>query len=130
VRAVSKHELFATADFVSIHQRLSERTVGLVGREELAAMRSDAYLINTSRAPIVDQDALVDALRDGGIAGAALDVFDEEPLPADHPLRSAPRLLMTPHIGYVTRETYSVFYPQMVEAIEAFLAGTPIRELR
>jgi phosphoglycerate dehydrogenase-like enzyme len=126
VRAVSKKELFGGSDFVSIHLRLGPRTVGLVGAAELALMKPDAYLINTSRAAIVDEDAIVAALDDGRIAGAALDVFSEEPLPALHRLRSTPRLLTTPHIGYVTRETYGVFYSGMVEAILAFLAGEPV----
>lgn len=127
VRAVSKDELLAGSDFLSIHLRLGPRTVGLVGATELDLMKPDAYLINTSRAAIVDEDALVAALEEGRIAGAALDVFAREPLPARHRLRSTPRLLTTPHIGYVTRETYQVFYTGMVEAIVAFLAGDPVR---
>jgi phosphoglycerate dehydrogenase-like enzyme len=123
VRAVSKEELFAGSDFVSIHLRLGPRTIGLVGRAELGLMKPDAYLVNTSRAAIVDEDSLVSALEDGRIAGAALDVFAEEPLPASHRLRSTPRLLTTPHIGYVTRETYQVFFAGMVDAIVAFLEG-------
>jgi len=126
VRAVSKEELFARSDFVSVHLRLGPRTVGLVGAAELALMKPDAYLVNTSRAAIVDEDALVAALEEGRIAGAALDVFAREPLPATHRLRSTPRLLTTPHIGYVTRETYQVFFAGMVEAILAFLEGEPV----
>ncbi len=126
-RLVSKAELLQTADFITIHLRLSERTRGLIGASELALMKQDAYLVNTSRGPIVDEDALAGALEAGDIGGAALDVFDREPLPSDHPLRTAPRLLVTPHIGYVTRETYRVFYGETVEAIAAFLRGSPVR---
>ena len=125
VRRVTRDELFAGADFVTIHSRLSPRTEGLVGARELALMRPDAYLINTSRGPIVDEGALIWALERGQIAGAALDVYDQEPLPADHPLRRTPNLLLTPHIGYVTRETYRVFYRETVELVQAWLAGRP-----
>jgi phosphoglycerate dehydrogenase-like enzyme len=125
VQRVAKEDLFARADFVSVHVQLSPRTVGLIGAAELALMRPDAYLINTSRGPIVDNDALVGALEAGRIAGAALDVYEHEPLPADDRLRRVPNLLLTPHIGYVTRETYEVFYPSMVAGIAAFLAGRP-----
>jgi phosphoglycerate dehydrogenase-like enzyme len=124
---VSKDELLARADFTSIHLRLSDRTRGLIGAAELARMRPTASLINTSRAPIVDTHALVAALLAGTLRSAALDVYDIEPLPADSPLRGVPNLLLTPHVGYVTRETYEIFYPQMVEAIAAFLAGKPVR---
>ncbi len=126
-RRVSKDELLRTADFITIHLRLAERTRGLIGAAELALMKHDAYLINTSRGPIVDEDALLTVLESGDIAGAALDVFDREPLPPDHRLRRAPRLLVTPHVGYVTRETYEVFYGETVEAIAAFLRGSPVR---
>lgn len=129
VRLVSKSELFGTADFISIHLRLSDRTRGLVGASELAAMKSDAYLVNTSRGEIVDEHALLAAVRDGAIAGAALDVFGTEPLPADHALRREPKILATPHIGYVTRETYEVFYADAVECISAWIAGEPVRVL-
>lgn len=129
VRLVRFDELLASADFVSIHVRLSDRTRGLIGTEQLALMRPDAYLVNTSRGPIVDTDALITAVRDGAIAGAALDVHDTEPLPADHPVRSEPRILVTPHIGYVTRQTYEIFYGQAVEDIVAWRSGTPIRVL-
>jgi phosphoglycerate dehydrogenase-like enzyme len=123
---VTKDELLRRADVVSIHTRLSDRTRGLIGARELGLMKPSAYLINTSRAPIVEEAALIAALNEGRIAGAALDVYDREPLPADHPLRSAPRLLLTPHLGYVTEETYRVFYAGMVEAIESWLAGEPV----
>ena len=125
VRRVARDELFAGADFVTIHTRLSPRTERLVGAGELALMQPDAYLINTSRGPVVDEGALIRALERGQIAGAALDVYDQEPLPADHPLRRTPNLLLTPHIGYVTRETYRVFYRETVELVEAWLAGRP-----
>ncbi len=129
VRRASKQELLQGADFITIHQRLSPRTRGLIGAAELALMKRDACLINTSRGPIIDQAALIAALDEDRIGGAALDVFDEEPLPADHPLKAARNLLLTPHLGYVTRETYKVFYEETVEAVEAFLAGTPVREI-
>ena len=124
---VSKEELLRRSDFVTIHLKLGGRSRGLIGAAELALMRPDAFLVNTSRAPIVDTAALVAALTERRIAGAALDVFDEEPLPPDDPLRRVERLLLTPHIGYVTRQTYEVFYGETLEAILAFLAGTPIR---
>jgi phosphoglycerate dehydrogenase-like enzyme len=129
VSPVSKDELLRRADFVTIHLRLSDRTVGLIGRDELALMRPDAYLVNTSRGPIVDETALLEAVRSKVIAGAALDVFDQEPLPPDHPFRTEPRILATPHIGYVTRESYQVFYEGVVESIEAWRDGEPIRLL-
>ncbi|MGF1431020.1 D-2-hydroxyacid dehydrogenase family protein [Kitasatospora sp. LaBMicrA B282] len=127
--AGSKEELLAAADFVSIHLKLGERSRGLLGAAELALLKPTAYLVNTSRAAIVDQDALLAALHEGAIAGAGLDVFDLEPLPADHPLRSAPRLLATPHLGYVTHDNYRTYYGQAVEDIQAFLAGAPVRRL-
>ncbi|MFF8591994.1 D-2-hydroxyacid dehydrogenase family protein [Streptomyces sp. NPDC015220] len=127
--APSKEDLLSTADFVSVHLALSDRTRGLLGAPELALLKPTAYLINTSRAAIVDQDALLAALREGRIAGAGIDVFDTEPLPADHPMRTAPRLLATPHLGYVSRANYERYYGQAVAAIEAYLAGTPIRLL-
>lgn len=128
-RRVTKDELFRESDFISIHYKLGERSRGLVGREELALMKPTAYLVNTSRAPIVDTGALIEALTEGRIAGAGIDVYDEEPLPADHPLRSCPRTLLTPHIGYVTEGTYRAFYGEIVEDIEAWLKGEPIRVL-
>jgi phosphoglycerate dehydrogenase-like enzyme len=121
VALLSRDNLFRSSDFVSVHLRLSERTTGLVGAGLLGMMRSDAYLINTSRGPIVDEDALVRALTAGTIAGAAVDVYEDEPLPPDHRLRTTPRLLAAPHIGYVTRETYEIFYGEMVEAIAVYL---------
>lgn len=128
-RCVDKDGLFREADVVSIHTLLSKRTRGLVGAAELRLMKPSALLINTSRGPIVDTSALLAALRGGAIAGYGGDVYDVEPLPADHPLRTEPRALLTPHIGYVTEETYKVFYGQMVACIEAWAAGSPINVL-
>jgi phosphoglycerate dehydrogenase-like enzyme len=124
---LTKEELLRRADVVTIHVRLSERTTGLIGADELALMKRTAYLINTSRGPIVDEDALLAALRDGQIAGAGLDTYDIEPLPADHPLRSAPNTVLTPHVGYVTDASYARFYEDAVEDIAAWLRGEPIR---
>lgn len=127
--AASKEELLASSDFVSVHLALGDRTRGLIGPAELALLKPTAYLVNTSRAAIVVQDALLAALHGGRIAGAGVDVFDIEPLPADHPMRSAPRLLATPHLGYVSRANYETYYGAAVEDIQAFLAGTPVRRL-
>lgn len=128
-RATSKAELLESSDFVSIHLVLSGRTRGLIGDPELRRMQPTAFLINTSRAAIVDQVALEQALRENWIAGAGLDVFDVEPLPADHALRTLPNMLATPHLGYVTQGNYRTYYQEAVEDIAAFLAGTPIRRL-
>ncbi|MEV6438183.1 D-2-hydroxyacid dehydrogenase family protein [Streptomyces anulatus] len=127
--AASKEDLLASSDFVSVHLALGDRTRGLIGAAELALMRPTAYLVNTSRAAIVDTDALLAALRAGALAGAATDVFDIEPLPAGHPVRTAPRLLATPHLGYVSRANYETYYGQAVENIRAFLDGQPVRRL-
>lgn len=124
---VSKEELLRSSDILTIHTILSRRTRGLIGADELAMMKRSAYLVNTSRGPIVDEEALIAALRSGAIAGAGLDVFDVEPLPLDHPLRSLPNTVLTPHMGYVTSETYRIFYGDAVEDIRAFLAGAPVR---
>jgi phosphoglycerate dehydrogenase-like enzyme len=129
VTLVSKEELLSNADLVTIHLVLSDRTRGLIGAQELALMKPTAYLVNTSRGPIVDETALVAALQKGTVAGAALDVFAEEPLPLDHPLRRLENTVITPHIGYVTRETYQVFFAHAVEDIRAFLNGEPTRVL-
>jgi phosphoglycerate dehydrogenase-like enzyme len=129
VEAVDKQTLLRSADVVTIHLRLSERSRGLIGAADLALLKPTAYLVNTSRGPIVDEAALIDALHAGRIAGAGLDVFDVEPLPAGHPLRTAPRTLLTPHIGYVTAGSYHAFYSGAVEAILAYLDGHPIRLL-
>ncbi|MBV1696613.1 MAG: D-2-hydroxyacid dehydrogenase family protein [Hyphomicrobiales bacterium] len=126
---VDKDGLFSASDVLSIHTKLSRRTTGIVGAREIALMKPDAILINTSRGPIVDTATLIAALERGHLAGAGIDVYDEEPLPADHPLRSAPRTMLTPHIGYVTEETYRIFYGGTVTAIEAWLAGRPVMVL-
>nr|WP_077099596.1 D-2-hydroxyacid dehydrogenase family protein [Mycobacterium terramassiliense] len=126
-RRVEKEVLFSESDVVSIHLVLSERTRGLVGRPELALMKPHAYLINTSRGPIVDEAALIDALRTGRIAGAGLDVYDTEPPPPDHPLRALANVTLSPHLGYVTREMLGAFYEDTVEAVVAWLDGAPIR---
>jgi phosphoglycerate dehydrogenase-like enzyme len=126
-RLVPMDELLATADVVSIHLVLSDRTRGLVGAAELATMKPTAFLVNTSRGPIVDHDALVDALRAGTIAGAGLDVYDVEPLPVDDPLRTLPNTVLTPHTGYVVSQVYEIFFGEIVEDIAAWLAGQPIR---
>ncbi|HWM36384.1 MAG TPA: D-2-hydroxyacid dehydrogenase family protein [Streptomyces sp.] len=126
---VSKQALFSESDVVTVHYKLSDRSTGLIGREELSWMKPTAYLVNTSRGPLIDTGALIDALNEGRIAGAGLDVYDMEPLPADSLLRTAPRTVLTPHIGYVTEETYRVFYGQAAEDIAAWLAGAPLRTL-
>jgi phosphoglycerate dehydrogenase-like enzyme len=124
---VEKADLFRLADVLTIHLLLSDRTRGIVGRDELALMKPTAFLVNTARAAIVDEQALIDALIKGKIAGAGLDVFGQEPLPANAPILRAPNTVLTPHLGYVTRETYDVYFPQALEDIEAWLAGKPIR---
>lgn len=129
VELVSKEDLLRRSDFITIHQRLSDRTRGLIGEPELALMKSDAAIVNTSRGPIIDTNALVAALEKGIIGGAALDVFDEEPMAAEQPIKQAPNLLLTPHLGYVTRETYEVFYTGTVEILDAFLDGRTIGEI-
>jgi phosphoglycerate dehydrogenase-like enzyme len=130
VRAVSREQLFAESDVLSIHVLLSKRTRGLVGAAELRSMKPSAVLINTSRGPVVDENALIDALREGGIRAAALDVYDTEPLPADHQLRSLPNALLTGHVAYVSRDLYEVFYQDAVEDIAAFRAGSSIRLMK
>jgi phosphoglycerate dehydrogenase-like enzyme len=125
----SKRDLLQQSDVVSIHLVLSARTRGLLAADDLRRMKPTAYLVNTSRASIVDGDALVRALREGWIAGAGLDVFEGEPPAADDPLRSLPNVLATPHLGYVSRENYRTYYGEAVEDIAAFLKGTPIRML-
>ena len=127
--AAGLDELLATSDFVSVHLVLGDRSRGLLGASELTLMKPTAYLVNTSRAAIVDQDALLAVLREGGIAGAGLDVFDQEPLPADHPMRTAPRLLATPHLGYVSEGNYRTYFTHAVEDIQTYLAGAPVRRL-
>jgi phosphoglycerate dehydrogenase-like enzyme len=128
--APSKLELLRTSDFVSIHLRLGERSRGLIGAQELAAMKPTAYLVNTSRAGIIDQDDLREALRHNVIAGAGLDVFEDEPVPLEDELRRLPNVLATPHLGYVTRRNYDeAYFPHVIEDIRAFLDGTPVRQL-
>lgn len=129
VSQVAKDELFACSDVVSIHYKLSERSRGLVGAADLALMKPTAVLVNTSRSGLIDMVALVDALRTGRLGGAGLDVYDEEPLAADDPLRSCPRTVLTPHLGYVTSGTYEIFFAQALENIAAWRAGAPIRQL-
>ena len=124
---VDKESLFQCSDVVTIHLVLSSRTRGIIGARELALMKRSAFLINTARGPIVDEGAVINALRRGVIAGAGLDVFDEEPLPTDHPLRQLENAVLTPHLGYVTTENYRLAYGQAVEDIRAFLAGSPVR---
>jgi phosphoglycerate dehydrogenase-like enzyme len=126
-RRVEKDDLFRRADVLSIHVQLSDRTRGLVTARELALMKSEAYLINTSRGPIVVESDLIAALRSGGIAGAGIDVFDVEPPPVDHPFRTMDNVTVTPHLGYVTYETLRAFYTDTVEAVVAFSDGKPIR---
>jgi phosphoglycerate dehydrogenase-like enzyme len=126
-RRVEKSDLFRLADIVSIHVRLSERTRGLVTGRELALMKPGSYLINTSRGPIVVEEDLIEALKSGRIAGAGLDVFDEEPPGSDHPFRNMDNVTLTPHLGYVTRETLKAFYVDTLEAVAAFVDGKPIR---
>ncbi|MDN6666330.1 MAG: D-2-hydroxyacid dehydrogenase family protein [Brevibacterium sp.] len=129
VRAVTKSELFATSDVLTVHYQLSDRSRGLVSAEDLARMKPSSILVNTSRAGLLDTDALLLALREGRIRGAGIDVYDSEPLPVDHPLRSAPRTVLTPHLGYVTENTYRIFFTQAVEDIAAWRAGETIRRL-
>lgn len=125
-----KATLFREADVVSIHLVLGERTRGLVGAAELALMKPSAFLVNTSRGPIVDEAALIAALRERRIAGAGLDVYDVEPLPPEHPLRGLDNVVLSPHLGFVTEGTYRTFYQDMVECIAAWRAGAPVRLLR
>jgi len=127
VRRVEKDELLSQADVVSIHLVLSDRTRGLIGERELGRMKPSAYLVNTSRGPIVDEAALIEALKSKRIAGAGIDVYDVEPPPPDHPLRSLPNVTLSPHLGYVTRETLHAFYSDTIEAVAAWLDGAPVR---
>lgn len=129
VTYVSKQELFEQADVLSVHLVLSERSRGLVDAQALGWMKPTALLVNTARGPIVDEAALIKALQKQHIAGAALDVFDEEPLPALHPFRTLDNVLATPHVGYVSRQNYAQFFAQMIDDIQAWAAGEPIRLL-
>src|SRR5690606_9702268 len=129
VELASKDELLSNSDYVTIHMVLSDRTRGLIGERELSLMKSTAYLVNTSRGPIVEEAALIQALEKHRISGAALDVFDHEPLPPGHPLLGLDNVVLTPHLGFVTREAYKLYYGECVEDIGAYLNGTPIRRL-
>lgn len=129
VRKVDFESLFKTSDVISIHQILSDRTRGLVGASELAMMKPSAYLVNTSRGPIVDENALLGALKSGIIAGAGLDVYDEEPLPKNHPLRSIDTAILTGHTGFVIKELYELVYGEAVENVSAWKSGAPVRLL-
>jgi phosphoglycerate dehydrogenase-like enzyme len=124
---VSKDDLFKNSDFLSIHVQLGERNRGLVTARELGLMKKTAYLINTSRGPIVQESALLEALKNKQIAGAGLDVFDVEPLPTDHPFRRLDNVVLTPHLGYVSQQNYERYYPDIVENIRGFLDGKPVR---
>jgi phosphoglycerate dehydrogenase-like enzyme len=126
---VTKEELFATADIVTVHVVLSPRSRGLVGAADLARMKPTSYLVNTARGPIVDETALLETLQQRKIAGAAVDVFSVEPLPVDHPFRKLDNLVLTPHLGYATKETFIAHYTQMVEGIDAWFKGEPLRRL-
>jgi phosphoglycerate dehydrogenase-like enzyme len=125
----TREQLFSGADIISIHMVLSDRSRGLVGAADLSRMKPTAYLVNTSRGPIVDESALLDILREKRIAGAAVDVFSVEPLPVDHPFRKLDNLVLTPHLGYVTEESFRAHYGQMVECIDAWTRGEPPRRL-
>jgi phosphoglycerate dehydrogenase-like enzyme len=124
---VSKEDLFARSDIVSLHVVLSDRTRGIVGAKELGAMKKTAYLVNTSRGPLVDEKALIAALQSKSIAGAGLDVFNVEPLPLDHPFRKMDNVVITPHLGYVAEQNYRKQYPDVLEDIRAWLDGKPVR---
>lgn len=127
VEYATKEELLKQSDFITIHMVLSDRSRGLIGAPELALMKPSAYIINTSRGPIIDEAALITALQDRTIAGAGLDVFNTEPLPRDHILRQLPNVVLTPHLGYVTQDGYKLFYGGTVDAIRAYLDGKPIK---
>ena len=127
VKRVDKDELLRRSDILSVHLVLSPRSRGLIGRDDIAKMKKTAVLVNTSRGPIVDTAAVIEALEQDRLGYAAFDVYDREPLPANDPLRRAPRVLLTPHIGYVTDENYRSSYPQIVEDVLGFLDGQPVR---
>ncbi|MGC2199793.1 MAG: D-2-hydroxyacid dehydrogenase family protein, partial [Stellaceae bacterium] len=127
VERVDKEALLRRSDVLTVHMVLSPRSRGLIGRNDIALMKNTAILVNTSRGPIVDANAVVEALEAGRLGYAAFDVYDREPLPSDHPLRRTPNVLLTPHIGYVTEENYRSSYPQIVENVAAFLDGKPMR---
>jgi phosphoglycerate dehydrogenase-like enzyme len=126
---VTKEELFSQADYITVHYVLSDRTRGMVGAADIARMKPTAFLINTSRGPLVDEKALVEALQQKRIAGAGLDVYDQEPLPKDHPLLKLDNVVLTPHIGFVSKDSYHGFFRDTVEDVAAFLRGEPVRVL-
>jgi phosphoglycerate dehydrogenase-like enzyme len=126
-RATTKEDLLRSSDFISIHLPLTPETIGLLGRQELAWLKPTSYLVNTSRGPIIDEGALLEALSSDRLAGAGLDVYDTEPLPGDHPLRAMSNVILSPHLGYVTRNAYARFYAGLVEGIQAYVDGSPIR---
>jgi glyoxylate reductase/D-3-phosphoglycerate dehydrogenase len=123
-------EILRTSDIISLHVPLNDSTHHLLGKQELAVMKKSAIIVNTSRGPVIDEKAMTEALSKGELFGAGLDVFDEEPLSLDHPLRRLSNTVITPHLGYVTEETYRVFYPQALEDVLAFLSGAPVRVLK
>jgi D-3-phosphoglycerate dehydrogenase len=125
-----KEELFRNADIVTIHMVLSDRSRGLVAAKEFALMKPAAYIVNTSRGPIIEETALIAALEERRIAGAGLDVFDIEPLPPGHPFRSMDNVVITPHLGYVSEQNYRTYFPDIVEDIRAFIAGQPVRVIK
>ena len=127
VEYASREDLFAKSDIVTTHLVLSDRSRGLITGDDIGRMKKSAYLINTARAPIVDQGALLKALQDKKIAGAGLDVFEVEPLPLDHPYRKLDNVVITPHLGYVSEQNYRKYFPDIVEDIRAFLDGKPVR---
>ena len=127
VTYASKEELFANADIITIHLVLSNRSRGLIGREDLARMKPTSYIVNTARGPIIDEAALLDILQKRKIAGAGLDTFGQEPLPVDHPLRKLDNVVLTPHLGYVTEQNYRRYYGDMIEDIAAWIDGKPVR---
>ena len=130
VKAVSKHELFRQSDYVSVHLVLSDRSRGLIGAADFAAMKPTGVLINTARGPIVDEAAMLSALREKRIGGVGLDVFDVEPLPADHPIRSFDTAVLSPHLGYVSDGTYNEYFEDIVDNIAKWRAGTPVRVMK
>jgi phosphoglycerate dehydrogenase-like enzyme len=129
VMALDREEFFRTADVVSVHLKFSPQSAGYIGRDELSLMKPSAFLVNTSRGPLVDEEALIEALESGSIAGAGLDVYNVEPLPLDHRLRSLPNVVLSPHMGYVTEQTYRDYFGGYVESIGSYLCGNPIRVL-
>lgn len=126
-RKVTKEELFRTSDYVTVHYKLSARSKGIIGPADIALMKKTAYLINTSRGPLIDEEAMIAAIKDGRIAGAGLDVFDHEPLAPGHFFRTSRKVIVTPHVGYVSHENYVTYFTEMVENIEGWLAGKPVR---